>query len=446
MARWRTPAPLQVELTNPDSQTRLTIPDFIRIRRALKAGILAELDRTDVVEERARLQARIDELTRQINDPEGAFEAERQRLADLEEKLIHEGDDLGAERLQSAIDALRRGETDQAEAIFAEIVAREALAVQRAARAEYGLGEIAEGRVDWADAARHYARAAELDPSFDHLLKASEFVWRAGDFGAALRYSEDLLGLARNGNDQLQLGAALNAHAITLQAEGRFAEAEPLYRHAVEISRETLDPRHRDLAVRLSNLAGLLVATGRYDEAESLSREALEIDRERLGSRHVNVWRSLANLAVLLRATGQLDEAKPLLREALEIGRETLGPGHPDVAHTLNNLAALLEDMSRIAEAEPLYREALEIRREALGPRHPAVAATLHNLAGLLEATGRAGEATPLYPEALGIFCETLGDAHPNTRIAAGNTLRHLREHAPDHPDLPGLAEAFPDL
>lgn len=161
LAPWRKPAPMQVELVNanPDPQPQLTVIDFIRIRRELKAEILAELDRTDVIEERARLQARIDELSRQINDPEGSFAAERQRLADLEQRLIREGNELGAERLQSAIDALRRGETNQAEAVFSEIVARDALAVQRTARAEYGLGEIAEGRVDWAAAARHYARA-----------------------------------------------------------------------------------------------------------------------------------------------------------------------------------------------------------------------------------------------------------------------------------------------
>ena len=254
-ALWRSPAPVQVEPANPNPLPQLTIPDFIRIRHALKAEILAELDRTDVVEERARLQARIDELTRQIADPEGALAAERQRLADLEEKLIREGNELGAERLQSAITALRQGQTDQAEAIFTEITAREELAVNRMARAEYGLGEIAESRVDWAAAARHYARAADLSPDFDTLFKARKFAWRMGDYSAALRHGTELLDLARHGSDRKLLGAALNEHASTLETVGKYEQAEPLFREALEIGRETLGDRHPAVATRLNNLA-----------------------------------------------------------------------------------------------------------------------------------------------------------------------------------------------
>ena len=55
------------------------MPEFLRMRKLLRDDIIAELDRADD-EERRRLQARIDDLTAQINDPEGAFEAERKRL------------------------------------------------------------------------------------------------------------------------------------------------------------------------------------------------------------------------------------------------------------------------------------------------------------------------------------------------------------------------------
>ncbi|MDD7970563.1 tetratricopeptide repeat protein [Roseinatronobacter alkalisoli] len=444
---WVTPAPAKVDatITYADNQTRLTLPDFIRIRRDLKAEILEELGRTDVVEERAQLQARIDELTAQINDPESAFAAERKRLADLEARLLREGNELGADRLQAAIDALRQGDTDLAEGIFSEIAEREAMAVQRAARAEFGLGEIAEGRVDWASAARHYARAADLDPSYDSLGKAGKLLFHAGQYEAALAANKTLVTLSQqeHGPRDPKTAIALNNYAESLKSLGHYDQAEPLLRDALAIGRETLGDRHPTVATRLNNLALLLWATERLDEAEPLIRQALEIDREALGSRHPAVAIDLSNLAGLLQVTEQVDEAEPLYRQALEIDRDALGERHPVVAITLNNLAALLQATGRTEDAEPLYGLALEISRETLGDRHPDVATRLNNLAGLLRKTNRAGQATPLYLEALGISRAALGDAHPDTQTTARNTLRHLRQHAPDHPDLSALAAVF---
>lgn len=299
---WVTPAPAKVEatITFADGQTRLTVPEFIRIRRELRTDIISELDRADS-EERAQLQARIDELTAQINNPEGAFEAERKRLADLEARLIREGNELGAERLQSAITALRQGQTDQAEAIFTEITAREELAVNRMARAEYGLGEIAESRVDWAAAAQHYARAADLSPDFDTLYKAREFAWRMGDYPAALHRGQALLDLTRTGTDPKQLATALNEHALTLSTIGRTDKAEPLYREALEIGREALGNRHPAVATRLNNLASLLRATDRAADATPLYLESLSIFRASLGDDHPNTQTVAENTLTHLR-------------------------------------------------------------------------------------------------------------------------------------------------
>jgi len=88
-------------------------------------------------------------------------------------------------------------------------------------------------------------------------------------------------------------------------------------------------------------------------------------------------------------------------------------------------------------------REAIEIGRETLDVQHPDLAVWINNLAGLLENTGRVNEATPLYLEALEIFRAALGDDHPDTQTVARNTLIHLREHAPDHPDRAALEAVF---
>ena len=92
----------------------------------------------------------------------------------------------------------------------------------------------------------------------------------------------------------------------------------------------------------LDTLARELQTQGKYDEAEPLCREALEVSRETLGSRHLSTLRSINNLGVLLKVKGDLAAAEPLVREALEVSRETLGERHALTLTAINNLNVLL--------------------------------------------------------------------------------------------------------
>ena len=221
------------------------------------------------------------------------------------------------------------------------------------------------------------------------------------------------------------------------QAQGRYAEAEPLYKRALAIEEKALGPEHPDIATSLNNLALLYQVQGRYAEAEPLYKRALAIGEKALGPEHPDVATSLNNLAELYQAQGRYAEAEPLYKRALAIGEKALGPEHPDVAISLNNLAGLTrrkaamprpslftnapspsregarpgapgcrhqseqsrglyQAQGRYAEAEPLYKRALAIEEKALGPEHPDVATSLNNLAVLYQAQGRYAEAEPL--------------------------------------------------
>ena len=80
----------------------------------------------------------------------------------------------------------------------------------------------------------------------------------------------------------------------------------------------------------LSTLAKELQVQGKFDEAQPLKREALEVSRETLGDRHQSTLAFINNLGSLLHAKGDLAAAELLFREALEVKRETLGNRHPD--------------------------------------------------------------------------------------------------------------------
>ena len=111
---------------------------------------------------------------------------------------------------------------------------------------------------------------------------------------------------------------------------------------------------------------------GRYAEAEPLYRRSLEIKEKQLGPDHPDVAGSLNNLAILYADQGRYAEAEPLYRRSLKIREAKLGPDHPDVAASLNNLAILYQSQGRYAEAEPLYRRSLKIReKRSSGPTTP---------------------------------------------------------------------------
>ena len=84
-----------------------------------------------------------------------------------------------------------------------------------------------------------------------------------------------------------------------LQAQGRYSEAEPLFRDALEIREKQLGPEHPDVASSLNNLAGLLQVQGKYAEAEPLYLRASVILEKQLGPEHPNTITARKNLTRL---------------------------------------------------------------------------------------------------------------------------------------------------
>ena len=78
---------------------------------------------------------------------------------------------------------------------------------------------------------------------------------------------------------------------------------------ALAIWERVLGPEHPDVATGLNNLALLYDDQGKYAEAEPLYKRALAIWEKALGPEHPKVATSLENYAALLRKTGRGNEA-----------------------------------------------------------------------------------------------------------------------------------------
>ena len=81
---------------------------------------------------------------------------------------------------------------------------------------------------------------------------------------------------------------------------------------------------------------------GKYDEAEPLYRRSLAGKEEALGPAHPDTLNTVGNLAILFAQQGKYDEAEPMFRRQLAGEEEALGPAHPKTLSTMNNLALLL--------------------------------------------------------------------------------------------------------
>ena len=207
---------------------------FRDVLASKEAALRAELGQANA-DEQAVLRAQLSEVERQRADLHTAYtetvEANRQlrlRLSDFE-------DQIPRAKLEEAQQALfENGDRTLADQLLAEVEDTAQDAIYVAAEAAFERGKIAEGDIRWLDAANHYARAAQLNPTYDTLHAASVLLWRAGKYPEALRMAEDLVTVARRdfGEIDAKTATALNELALVVQAQGRYSEAEDLYNQA----------------------------------------------------------------------------------------------------------------------------------------------------------------------------------------------------------------------
>ncbi|MCH9020162.1 MAG: tetratricopeptide repeat protein [Proteobacteria bacterium] len=267
------------------------------------------------------------------------------------------------------------------------------------------------------------AQLADASKALMEARREGKALYEAGKYEQAIPLHRRALELGERefGPDHPTTSTLLNNLAVVYRAQGRYEAAEPLHKRALAIWEKALGPDHPDVATGLNNLAGLFKNLGRYEAAEPLYKRALAIREKALGPDHPSVATTLNNLAGLYHAQGRYEAAEPLLKRALAIDEKVLGPEHPDFGIQLNNLADLYRAQGRYEAAEPLYKRALAVWEKTLGPDHPNVAHGLNSLARLYHALGRYDAAEPLHKRALAVWEKALGPDHPLVATSLNN-------------------------
>lgn len=216
--------------------------------------------------------------------------------------------------------------------------------------------------------------------------------------------------------------AVVDALADVLRARGRLKEAEGLFQRVHEA-------RHED-AADVEGYAEVLRARGRLEELEQLHRQSLESAEARLSESHPRVLKQARGLARVLAERGKLDEAEMLFRRIVEGGSQGW-PDSPDESHAA--LARVLEAQGKLEEAESMRRAVLASCEEASAgrPAGPAgatrEASAAESLGAVLGARGNLDEAEALHGRALSGFVKALGPKHPrsaDSRAALASILQ----------------------
>ena len=155
----------------------------------------------------------------------------------------------------------------------------------------------------------------------------------------------------------------LNTAGIKAHNAGKGDEADKAITAALQIARRVyakaeFPDGHANLAASLHNLAVLYQSQAKYADAEPLFKDALEMYKRLFKDKdHPDLATSLNDLAFLYNSQGKYADAEPLYKDALEMRKRLFkDKDHPALARSLNNLAGLYQSQAKYADAEQIGR------------------------------------------------------------------------------------------
>jgi tetratricopeptide (TPR) repeat protein len=214
--------------------------------------------------------------------------------------------------------------------------------------------------------------------------------------------------------DPLAEAVARNNAASVLAKEGRYEEAEGLYRAA-------LDAKYDDDLTRARiahNLAVLHQRLDRFRDAERMFRTALQLQQKSLPATSIEITSSLNSLAQIYHVEGKDWEARNLLETAVRILQE-FHADDPSLPLILSNLAAVRYTRKEFDEAETLLHAALVLFEKQHRAASLEYGAALSNLGQIRETKNDLEAADLLYAQSVSIL-EPLGAA---ARLELATTL-----------------------
>ncbi len=202
------------------------------------------------------------------------------------------------------------------------------------------------------------------------------------------------------------------------------AEAEKMYRRALDGKEKAWGPDHTSTLDTVNNLGLLYADQGKLVEAEEMYQRALDGKEKAWGPDHTSTLDTVNDLGNLYADQGKLVEAEEMYRRALDGYEKAWGPDHRSTLNTVNNLGLLYADQGKLVEAEEMYQRALDGYEKAWGPDHPSTLRTTNNLRLLNASRGGHIEVGEIHSRALdGSDRAYDTDRHPQSPPSIGKAI-----------------------
>jgi len=404
--------------------------------------VAAERDRAEVENERAEKVSDFMLMVFSAADPfthEGREVTARELLERSGQQVredLSQHPEVRARLLESIGRAYRRrGDTDKAVSYLEDAVhIRKQMVEPDEAATVTAMAELAVALRQAGDAegsdrvlrnALQHARSHGLErtPSYARLLaNRGRLELDAGNLPAARQFLEDSLELNREilGPRHKEVAVVLHELSRVYQWSDDLQAAERAAQDAVAIFDTTVARMHPDRVLAKARLGEVLYLQGRINEASSLFVQSLNEQIALFGENSRQVADIRDSLSRIRRAQGQLDEAEQFARAALQSSIAAMGTEHTDTAYYRTALAPVLIQRGNYGEAEVQLRAALDTFSTLLPPDHQYVASAEHLLGEVLLATNRLPDAEAVFTAAMNRWKRADAPAWRSARSANG--------------------------
>jgi TonB family protein len=177
-------------------------------------------------------------------------------------------------------------------------------------------------------------------------LFASGFVWQSS---------------AQNPGAEVVEADKLSAEIVKLYNEGKYDEALPLAKRAVELKEKALGKDAMALADALNNLGALYMAKADYRNADAPYKRSLAIYEKAKGADDISLTVMLDKLAWIRYAQSFSNEAREMFERSLAIKEKVTGKESAEVGQSLVYLGQFYEKQGKYKQAVPFYQRAVDV-------------------------------------------------------------------------------------
>ncbi len=240
-------------------------------------------------------------------------------------------------------------------------------------------------------------------------------------FPRAWQHFKDAEALTDPNRDAQEWAKLQDAIATLLFDEGKYSDAEQLFRRVIAVRSRAMGLEHPDTLASRNRLVYVLNEEEKHEETEIEARQVVALREKILGSQHPDTLLSRYNLASALYHSGKYAEAEQFYREVVAADERIIGPEHPRTLAARIGLANTLNDQGKYQEAIDFYRSVIKLDNTVYGPEHPITLNDRMDLATALQADHQYAKAESEYRAVIELQTRILGPEHAHTLNTRNN-------------------------